>query len=137
MVALSTGRNTAHQTAVALHHALLTDGQGCTLDFATLTPIARTDGFVVAVPGAELRTTGIPSITLIEQWVREYAEPIAILHEAQGHHCCLGAWVDKGQCYLDVSTVIDDEDAAVAAGRQWRQLAIYDLKRGEALLIAA
>ncbi|RIK38244.1 MAG: hypothetical protein DCC58_16935 [Chloroflexi bacterium] len=47
----------------------------------------------------------------------------------------LGAWVERGLVYLDVSTVLDDREAAWRLGQRHKQLAIFDLARGESIAL--
>lgn len=48
----------------------------------------------------------------------------------------LGAWMDDdGFFYLDVATVVDSREKAVAMGKETNQLAIYDLDAGESIYI--
>lgn len=44
-----------------------------------------------------------------------------------------GAWIDGKRLYLDVSTVILDQENALKFGRDNRQLAIYAIERGETI----
>lgn len=71
-------------------------------------------GYLVSLPGFE-RVTGDP--VAIAAWVRSVS-----LRAGQ----YLGAWRDGVRLYLDVSEVIHDPIAAVAAGRARGQLAIWD-----------
>lgn len=53
------------------------------------------------------------------------------LLDAPGH--CLGAWInpDNGLVYLDVSIVVGDSGQANALALRHKQLAFFDLNRGE------
>lgn len=71
-------------------------------------------GYLVSLPGFE-RVTSDP--VAIAAWVRS-------VRLGPGQY--LGAWRDGDRLYLDVSEVIHDPIAAVAAGRARGQLAIWD-----------
>ncbi len=43
----------------------------------------------------------------------------------------LGAWVNRGMVYLDVSRHVDDRDEALRLAKEHQQLAIYDLGSGQ------
>jgi hypothetical protein len=45
----------------------------------------------------------------------------------------LGAWVDDGWLYLDISKVYDDESKAVFVGLQNNQKAIFNLNDGSTI----
>lgn len=53
--------------------------------------------------------------------------------ELRSSNAYLGAWVDKGTVYLDVSHVFAERSTALQAARQRNELAIYDLAKGETI----
>lgn len=47
----------------------------------------------------------------------------------------LGGWVDGGKVYIDVSQVEKDKDRAIELALAKDQIGIYDLKKGETIII--
>ncbi len=48
----------------------------------------------------------------------------------------LGAWIDDGRLYLDISRAYASRSTAEMVGKRSGQLAIYDSETGEAILLA-
>lgn len=116
-----------------LHLAILQGGG----TINAMTGAAADRGFAVSVKGAELVTSSPPSATLIKQWLIEYADMICdTLHE-EGFTPHLGCWVnpENGKVYLDVSLVLDTEEAAEAAALDHGQLAYYVLHEARTVFV--
>lgn len=87
-------------------------------------------GFAVGRIGYELRAhRSILNIDMIRAWVDRARR----LHEHLYHNDSwgLGIWRDGEHIYLDVSNIIPNRARAEELGRDRRQIAIYDLERGE------
>lgn len=48
----------------------------------------------------------------------------------------IGTWIHEGNVYIDVSTIYRDRWDAVDAGRDANQIAIWDIRKGEEIIIA-
>lgn len=85
---------------------------------------APSGGYVVAKPNAESLVLDADDIDMGK--IRDWAER----HQGESH---LGGWLDTdaGKYVLDPVEVIDDRDAAIAAGRERNQKAIFDLNTFE------
>lgn len=95
---------------------------------ATVSPLdpfapAPTTGYVVALAGAE-RVIPLASLTVdaVTTYVIDNAAEIA---HTPG--VFVGAWVNEGQVYLDLSTVIEDKATALETGATNAQLAVFHL----------
>ena len=47
----------------------------------------------------------------------------------------VGGWLDNGLVYLDVSKHFTDKDKALEFARQEKQIAIYDIEKGESIYL--
>lgn len=86
-------------------------------------------GFMVSLPGAEKTLPNLSATTGAA--VRRYLKALKALFT--GHPAIYaGAWVDKhtGKVFLDASLCVPDREAAVTLGRQFGQIAIYDVTSG-------
>ena len=100
-------------------------------------------GYAVGTEGAELTVPAGPptssdvyvSPDLIKAWLRSYAEPAINRITADNQHPHVGAWVNQGKVYLDVSVIVDDEAEAIRLGKLWGQKAIYNLAKGEEITL--
>ncbi len=45
----------------------------------------------------------------------------------------LGGWIDKGKLYVDISKVVKDKDDAINLAREAKQLAVFDLGKGQTI----
>jgi hypothetical protein len=99
---------------------------------------APRDGFMVALPatrgmagavswaGGETGVAGAEPA--VAAWVRRVL-PVVLA----GRDLWIGAWVDGGTLYLDVSERIAAREVAARVGRERDQIAVWDLGRGEAV----
>lgn len=46
-----------------------------------------------------------------------------------------GAWVNDNKVYFDISQNIQDKSQAIASGKNWNQLAIFDLSTFESITL--
>ena len=67
--------------------------------------------------------------SLVTDYVSQHRSDI----KAPGNY--LGGWVDNGKLYLDISTVVTDKNEAIELARRNDQLGIYDLEKGETIMI--
>jgi hypothetical protein len=100
---------------------------GATIDWDT--GEEPSTGFIVSLPGGEMRLCSPPTTTLVEGWIMEYALGVSAVAEAQGLTPYLGVWADKaeGRIYFDVSVVIPSERMALAMAEKWGQKAVFDV----------
>jgi hypothetical protein len=106
--------------------AILSDG-GITarldhLDTTIQADHAPSTGYMVSLPGFE-KVVPLHSFSILHlsRYILTY-----------GHHIVkpnryLGAWVDDGKVYLDVSVNFSDRSTALAQGATWGQLAVWDV----------
>lgn len=88
-------------------------------------------GYMVALKGHE-RIISVANFTSIE--VAKYLEEHSKLL-MENPHLYLGTWVNEGQVYLDLSENIKDLDAALQAGREREQLAIFNISTFEEVAV--
>jgi hypothetical protein len=50
--------------------------------------------------------------------------------------CYIGAWIDDGTLYLDVTEIVGDYKQALSLGAKRAQLAIYDFNNNQAINVA-
>jgi GNAT superfamily N-acetyltransferase len=103
------------------------ENEGATFDNRTRE--FKQEGFAVADPAQayEAEEKHVSSVfaeegrkligEFIKQWKDELAEP----------NKYVGAWLDNGNYYLDVATVVMDRSKAVEMGKETDQIAIWDL----------
>ncbi|MGZ6570451.1 MAG: hypothetical protein ACXVHB_06020 [Solirubrobacteraceae bacterium] len=113
--------------------------QQSTLDYQALAAEVRADGgftvaldgnrpttgYVVGLPGCERR---IPARAFDGWAIYRYVIDHGRLLRTADHY--IGAQVDRGTVYLDVSEVLQDRESAMALAEQRRQLAVFDLAAG-------
>lgn len=114
-------------------HSTLWGGAGVSIDVES--GDSPTGGYMVSTPGAELRTRTVPPLALIRAWLESVALPECALLRDGGFRPYIGGWVDNGHYYIDVSVCVGREEAARRVGREWRQVAIWDVTRGEAIAL--
>lgn len=104
---------------------------GFTLDVRTMThPVA---GYVVSTcPEHENTITGRVSATDLAEYLFTH---VLLLHEPGK---LMGAWLDRetGVTYLDVVSIVDSYEEAVALAERHGQLAVYHLDTATELRIA-
>ena len=90
-----------------------------------------TAGFAVSTRKGFEKTYPVSEFTNLDlvDYVIRYAE----VFNQPGN--CLGAWVDDGLVYLDVSTVVPDAETAKALCFEHSQLAYFDLAKGETVYV--
>jgi hypothetical protein len=88
-----------------------------------------TSGYAVSLPGHEQRVTLQVGWVGVRQAVADYAESKRSLLAQPGRY--LGAWIEDGLVYLDITEVHAELATAVRLGWERDQLAIFDLGRGE------
>lgn len=106
---------------------LILENGGGTFDPASLDPFTA-PGYFASVEGQEVK---VPLAAFnpfsLDRFIAEkehfFVEPGLLL----------GAWVDDGQVYLDISHYFLDLDEAMQFGRDNNQLAIYDGVKGEVI----
>lgn len=96
---------------------------GATVSLLGVTP---TSGYAVSCHpdrGLCLPLSSFDAQTLIN-WISDHAELLG------REDLYVGTWVDCGWVYVDITTVLEDQEEALAAGRRHDQLAIFDLAAG-------
>jgi len=95
----------------------------------SVTPGGRqpTGGFMVSIPGRtqlldEADLAGPRAAEIVNQFTSKNAD--AFGNNPNMH---IGGWTSGGKVYLDPSENIHDREAAIAAGRQRNQIAIWDV----------
>lgn len=87
-------------------------------------------GWMVAVPGHEVK---MAYSSLNADWINEYKSASREMLNRPGHYW--GGWVETSggvrTVYLDVSRNVPNFDDAVALGRLYQQLAIYNIETGQ------
>ena len=112
-----------------LSREILSTG-GATVNLAT--GARPRDGWAVSLAGAEQT---FPADSFGASELAAYAARHgADLRGADRH---LGAWLDGGTVYLDVSIIVADRAAAERLGRLNAQLAVYCLATGQTVPLAA
>lgn len=88
-----------------------------------------TTGFALSIYPERERTFHRDALLIsdIDAFLRRHSMLLAL----PDHY--LGAWVDAGTVYLDVSVVVSDESTARTMARQNGQLAYYAIERGESV----
>lgn len=107
----------------------------------TLEPSLRifteNQGFMVALTGFEKKFKLSDSLAKIqfEHYVKEYAKQCRDLIKNSGIEAKVGAWVDNGIVYLDISEHIETKEKAMFTAKLRSQLAIYDLNTKESIYV--
>lgn len=110
-----------------LRDRILRDG-GATIKSRTLTPITPKRGYAV---GATTETAIRLPITATETTIRQAL--FLIWYRFGTRH--LGAWVDGDTIHLDPTTIVSTKRDAIRLGRENRQMAIYNLAKGQTIMI--
>lgn len=86
-------------------------------------------GYMVSISPATEKVIPLASVTA--QDIADYRNAHKDLLADPDNY--FGAWVWEGNVYLDISRNVRDRDEALALGRRYNQLGIYDLARGETI----
>jgi len=80
------------------------------------------DGVPTALDLAEYVIEHFDTLIAFDEWAQEFN------HEQP--NICLGGWMDSasGKYYLDVSTVVDSKEKALALAKSANQIAIWDFE---------
>lgn len=78
--------------------------------------------------------TKVPLDANLPEAIKSFQAAHADILSQPGHH--MGAWVDQGIVYLDVSILEKTPEAAAATARKFNQQAYYDLGKGESVSVA-
>lgn len=84
-------------------------------------------GFVVSLQGYERKSRTEEET---EKAIKENMEIIKGLDSAY-----LGAWIDEGITYIDISVLVENKDDAMELGKINNQLAIYDIENNESIYL--
>ena len=96
---------------------------GITLDVKTNTKLGLKHGYIVAIEGCE---RVVKTSVLSKQIIDRFIENNLTLLSCKGYY--LGAWVDNGLVYLDVSKHSSKLVNAIWLANLENQIAIYDLE---------
>ena len=99
---------------------------GATLT-STLESAELKNGYMVSEVGAE-KVFGLDKVEEIEKTLIEYAEKIT-------SNEYVGAWVDDGKLYIDISKHYKSKKQALRVGADNKQLAIFDIANAESIYI--
>lgn len=88
-----------------------------------------TAGFMVSLPAHE---TIIP-LTLLDDALFSAIYAAYAPKAVNGRY--VGAWLDNNSVYFDLSVNVPTLDAALKAGREYSQLAVYDVQKGESVYL--
>ena len=105
---------------------MLVDNGGFTLT-SSLEDVELRDGYMVAYKAHE-NIIDINSLELGQaiQSTQSNAEKLDAF---------AGGWLDNGLAYLDVSKHFTDKNKALEFARQEKQIAIYDIEKGESIYL--
>lgn len=88
------------------------------------------DGYMVSKKGYEMKFEPESDVKkAVIQFIKEYGFE---LHDAENF---LGAWMEKGILYMDISNNIKDRSEAIRKGYEGGQLAIYDVKNEKTIYL--
>jgi hypothetical protein len=128
---LDLSRQAAHPVAIEADDDL--DDHGG-FSVRTLTGHEPTTGWMVAIPGSERVYDSAVAVTpeIVESYMAEFAN---VLDDPDNH---MGGWVDTttGKVYLDISRHTPSEAEAIRLGREYNQLAVFDLGTGRTVRLA-
>jgi hypothetical protein len=94
---------------------------------------APTSGYMVSMAGVEESYPQIDDVDIITAMLVGYIG--AHSHELMDASTYLGGWIHEGQIFIDVSECIEDEQTAIAVGRERNQIAIHNLSTGKDILL--
>lgn len=84
-------------------------------------------GYMVSLQGYEKKCKTEQEI---EKAITENMEIVRGLDNAY-----LGAWIDEGIVYIDISVLVENKDDAMELGKINNQLAIYDIENNESIYL--
>lgn len=101
------------------------------------TGTAPTEGFAVSVPGAEARHVLPPDAGTLADWWDSIGRRVVDVARLLGLPVACGTWRDDqtGVWYVDVSVVAPTLHEGLTLGQRGRQLAIFDIGRGEVIRV--
>lgn len=114
-----------HAPETIAAHAVAKLDRGFTISTSTLA--SPRSGYVVALPDHEVEIANVEVFTrrdlqrIVARYVEDHRSALAWPNRF------LGGWVENGSLFLDVVKIYADPDAALAAGRAARQVAIFHL----------
>ena len=99
-------------------------------------PVSFPDGYAVSLTGFETITPleGL-SATNFVNLANDLVRKVDGLADPSTHF--IGAWIEDGNLYIDLSVIIQDKDAALVKAKNADQLAIWDFANGESVTVAA
>lgn len=108
---------------IALATIAINNKEGYTVSATTLQPL--TSGYAVAVAATQ-NSFGLKGLANVVKYVSEHPNITAF-----------GGWYnsENNQFYFDASVIVDDLTAAIDLGRINKQIAIYDLTKGEPIYL--
>lgn len=92
-----------------------------------LKSINAKSGYMVSLQGYEKKCK---SEQEIEKAINENMEIVRGLDNAY-----LGAWIDEGIIYIDISVLVENKEDAMELGKINNQLAIYDIENNESIYL--
>lgn len=93
-----------------------------------LKSINATSGYMVSLLGYEKKCRTIEET---EKAITENMEIIKGLDSAY-----LGAWIDEGITYIDISVLVENKEDAMELGKINNQLAIYNIENNESIYLS-
>ena len=93
-----------------------------------LKSISANRGFMVSLQGYEVKCKTDEEI---EQAITKNMEIVKGLNSAY-----LGAWIDEGITYIDISVLVENKEDALEMGKINNQLAIYDLQSNASIYLS-
>lgn len=109
--------------------------KGITLEYDTilkkLKEFNSSDGFMVSLESYEMKINYEGDYDIIES-IEGYFKMYENIFKTCGNKF-LGVWIDEGTAYLDISVQISNLNEAMQVGIENKQLAIYDLSKGESI----
>jgi hypothetical protein len=112
---------------MGLRETILSNG-GATIKSRTMAAVSPKRGYAV---GATKETAIRLPITASD---KSLAEALFLIWYRFGTRH-LGAWVEGDTIHLDPTTIVRNKRDALNLGRENRQIAIYDLRKGETITI--
>lgn len=93
---------------------------------------APKEGFALSIsPENEKRILLSERRDIIKEQIKQYVRDHRAEIKQSGNF--LGGWIENGRLYLDISKVMRNKDEAMKAARAAKQLAIFDLVKGETI----
>jgi hypothetical protein len=104
--------------------------QGCTFNLFTGL-VQRKVGYVVSYKDSGEVFQGLPEQSDVKNFICSHIRMLLFRKNN------VGSWFDKGQTYLDISTIIIDRNQAIQFAHRNEQLGIYDLKADATIVTGA